>query len=268
MAIAVGTESADRALGSRVGAVVVALWWAGPFFGIVDLLVGIIPSKFPDEYDWTSTSVTSTSWGLLFAVLVPVPLIAWAVRPTGWVGPQVVAVAAAVLVAGLAAVAAGQVFVASLVAASAAFPRMWRPRPEWSIRRLVTTPAFWPVDALVALAFGAALFQAWDALDAAGSRAAADDSSWGLMHLPVQAGFALAVAVAAAVGVWALGNRVAGWWFAIVPPASSAVWFGIFCARHPDLLGSVGTTAGWYTAAWGVAIAVAVWATGYWTKPS
>ena len=209
-----------------------------------------------------------TSWGLLFTVLVPVPLIAWAIRPTGWVGPQVVAVAAAVLVAGLAALAAGQIVVALLVAASAAFPRMWHPRPEWSLRRLVATPAFWPVDALVALAFGAALLQAWDVLDTARSGAPDDDNTWGLMHLPMQGGFTLAVATAAGVAVWALGNRVANWWFAIVPPAASAVWFGVFCASHPDLLGSLGKTAGWYTAAWGLAIAVAVWVTGYWTRPS
>ena len=189
MAITAGTESADRAVGVRVGAVVVALWWAVPFFGIIDLLVGVIPSAFSDEYDWTQVLVVlDKSWGLLFTVLVPVPLIAWAIRPTGWVGPQVVAVAAAVLVAGLAALAAGQIVVALLVAASAAFPRMWHPRPEWSLRRLVATPAFWPVDALVALAFGAALLQAWDVLDTARSGAPDDDNTWGLMHLPMQGG--------------------------------------------------------------------------------
>ena len=109
MAITDGTERADRAVGSRVGAVVVALWWAGLFFGIIDLLVGIIRPMFPDDMTGLPVLVVSTSWGLLFTVLVPVPLIAWAVRPTGWVGPQVVAVAAAVLVAGLAAVAVGQI---------------------------------------------------------------------------------------------------------------------------------------------------------------
>ena len=268
MAVADGTERADRAVGSRFGAVLVALWWAGPFFGVIDLLVGIVPSMFSDEYDWTPHFIVSTSWGLLFTVLIPVPLIAWAVRPTGWVGPQIVAVASAVLVAGLAALAGGQVVVALFVAASAAFPRMWRPGPEWSTRRLVATPAFWPVEALVALAFGAALVQAWDLLDTARSGEADDDNTWGLMHLPVQAGFTIAIAGAAAVGVWALGNRVGGWWFAIVPPAASAVWFGVFCVIHPDLLGSLGRTAGWYTAAWGVLIAVAVWVTGYWTRPS
>ena len=268
MALRGGTERVDRAVGSRVGAVVVALWWAVPFFGIIDLLVGIVPSRFPDGYDWTPVLVVATSWGLLFTILVPVPLIAWAVRPTGWVGPQIVAVAAAVLVAALAAVAVGQIFVALLVAASAAFPRMWRPRPEWSLRRLAATPAFWLVDALVALAFAAALFQAWDVLDTARSGAADDDNTWGLMHLPMQAGFTLAIPAAAAVGAWALANRVAGWWFSIVPPAASAAWFGVFCVHHPDLLGSLGRTAGWYTAAWGVAIAVALWVTGYWTRPS
>jgi hypothetical protein len=268
MTITAGTQGADRAVGSRVGAAVVALWWAMPFFGIIDLLVGIIPSKFPDEYDWTPTLVISTSWGLLFTILIPWPLLAWAVRPTRWVGPQVVSVAAAVLVAGLAALAVGQIFVALLVAASAAFPRMWRPRPELTMRRLTGTPAFWPVEVLAVLAFGAALFQAWDVIELAHSRAADDDNTWGLMHLPMQAGFTLAIPAAAAAAVWALRNRVASWWFAIVPPAASAVWFGVFCANHAELLGSLGRTAGWYTAAWGVAIAVAVWATGYWTRPS
>jgi hypothetical protein len=105
-------------------------------------------------------------------------------------------------------------------------------------------------------------------LDTAHSGAADDDNTWGLMYLPMQAGFTLATTAAAAAGVWTLGNRVISWWFAIVPPAVSAVWFGIVCASRPDLLGSLGRTAGWCTAAWGVAIAVAVWVTGYWTRPS
>ena len=264
MAIKAREGRADRAVGSRAGAVAVALWWAVLFFGLIDLLVGIIPSEFPD---FSPFVVVETSWGLLYAVLVPVPLIAWAVRPTGWVGPQVVAVAAGVLVAGVAAAAGGQMFVALLLAVSAAFPRMWRPRPGWSIRRVGATPAFWPVDALVALGFGAALVHAWDVLDTARS-GVGDDDTWGLMHLPMQAGFALAIPAAAAVGALAMANRAPSWWFAIVPPAASAVWFGVVCASHPDLLGSLGRTAGWCTAAWGVATAVAVWATGYRTRPA
>ena len=112
----------------------------------------------------------------------------------------------AVLVAGIAAPALGQVFVALLVAASASFPRMWRPVSRWSLRRPCATPAFWLVDALVALAMAAALVHAWDVLDAARS-GVRDDDTRPLMHLPMQAGFAPAVPVAAAVAValWGTG---------------------------------------------------------------
>lgn len=257
----------DRALGQRIGALVVALFWAVPFFGIIDLLVGVVPDRFPDEYDWTSLVVISTSWGLLYAVLIPVPLVAWAVRPMAWVGPQVVVIAAAILVSGLVAPAPGQVAVALLVAASGAFARMWRPRPAWSVRRLLLGRAFWPVHALLVLGLAAALYEAWAVLDAARD-GAADDITNGLEHLPMQAGFTLAVPLAAAAAVWATANRVVGWWFAIVPPAISAVWFGALCATHPDLVGSLGRTMGWCTAAWGVAVGLAVWATGYRTRPA
>ena len=227
--------------------------------------MGVVPDSFPDEYDWTATVVISTSWGLLFAVLIPVPLVAWAIRPMAWVGPQVVAIATAVLVAGVAALSAGQVAVALVVAASASFPRMWRPGPGWPPRRLLLGRAFWPVHTLLALGLATALYQAWVVLDAARG-GAADDITNGLEHLPMQAGFTLAVPLAAAAAVWAMAYRVVGWWFAVVPPGISAVWFGALCATHPDLVGSLGRTTGWCTAAWGVAIAVAVWATGYSTR--
>lgn len=267
MAVASDADRVDRALWPRVGALVVAVWWAVPFFGIIDLLVGVAPSMFPDEYDWTSVAVVSTSWGLLFTVLVPLPLIAWAVRPMGWVGPQLIGVAAAVLIAGLIAPSLGHVFVAVLIAASAAFPRMWRPKPVRPPRQRVVSTSFWAVHSLLALGSASALFEAWSVLNAA-RNGAADDVTWGLMHLPMQAGFTVAVVTSAAVGVWAMASRLVGWWFAIVPAALSAVWFGAICAKYPDLSGSVGTTAGWICVAWGMAIAIAVWITGYRTRTS
>ncbi len=187
--------------------------------------------------------VLETSWGLLYTVLLPVPLLAWALRPAGWVGPQIVGIAAAVLAAGMAAAAWGQVFVAFLVAASAAFPRMWRPQPNWSLRLALARPAFWPVDALVGLAIGAALVHVWEVVDAARS-GVRDDETWYLMHLPMQAAFALAVPAAAMIGVLALANGVGGWWFAIVPPAGCAMWFGAVSIKYPDAVGSLGDRAG------------------------
>jgi hypothetical protein len=264
VATTAGLRTADRAVGSRVGAGVVALMWAVGFFGIIDFLVAIVPSEFPEFIPFV---VVETSWGLLYTFLLPMPLIAWAVWPAGWVGPQVAGIAAAVLVAGVAAPAWGQVFAAFLVAASAAFPRMWRPRPRWSLRRPLAKPAFWPVDALVALAMAAALVHAWDVVDAARS-GVRDDDTWYLMHLPMQAGFALAVPAAAAVAVLALANGVAGWWFAIVPPAGCAMWFGAVSVKYPELVGSLGDLAGRFAAGWGVAVAVALWTTGVWaTRP-
>jgi hypothetical protein len=259
MAIPDRTDRATRALGPRLGAVVLALFWATAFFGVIDLLVGVIPSEFPE---FAPFIVVETSWGLLFTALVPMPLIAWAVRPVGWVGPQVVAVAAGVMVAGIAAAAWGQVLVAVLIAACAGFPQMWRPRPVLAIRRLAMSRTFWPVNALLVIGLAAALVHAWDILRTART-GVKDDDTWYLMHLPMDAGFALAVPAAAGVAVLAMANRMGNWWFAIVPPAASAVWFGVVCATHPDLLGSVGAAAGWCTTAWGLAIAVAVWATGY-----
>jgi hypothetical protein len=252
--------TADRAVASRVSAGVVAAMWAFFFFGIIDLLVAIVPSEFPDFMPFV---VLETSWGLLFTFLLPMPLMAWAVRPAGWVGPQVVGIGSAVLLAGVAALAWGQVFVALLVAASAAFPAMWRPAPAWSLRRAVATPAFWPVDALVALGTGAALVHAWGVLDAARS-GVRDDDTWYLMHLPMQAGFAIAVPVTAAVAVLALANGVTGWWFAVVPPAGCAVWFGAVSVKYPEVVGSLGERTGWFAAAWGIALAVTLWTTGLW----
>ena len=244
-----------------MGAAVVAAMWAFFFFGIIDFLVAIIPSEFPEFMPFV---VLETSWGLLYTFLLPVPLIAWAARPVGWVGPQVVGIAVAVLLAGLAAPAWGQAFVALLMAAGAAFPRMWRPPQRWSLRRPVATPAFWPVNALLVLGMGVALVHAWDVLDAARS-GARDDVTWYLMHLPMQAGFAIAVPVAAAVAVLALANELAGWWFAIVPPAGCAVWFGAVSVRYPEVVGSLGEFTGWLASGWGIAIAVTLWATGFWS---
>lgn len=46
MAMPDRTARANRALGSRLAAIALALWWATAFFGVIDLLVGVIPSEF------------------------------------------------------------------------------------------------------------------------------------------------------------------------------------------------------------------------------
>lgn len=242
-----------------MGAVLVALWWVLLFYGLVDLLVAVVPSSFPQEF--YRYAVLEASWGLLYTFLLPMPLIAWAVRPSGWVGPQVLAIAAAVLVAGVAGAAFGQAFMAFVVAASAAFPRMWQPRPRWSVR-LIASPIWWPASGLVIVGLGAGLLHAWDVLQVARS-GVADDNTWGLWHLPMQAGFALAVPAAAGAGVLAAANRVRGWWFSVVPAALCAVLFGLIALEYPSHLASPGEVGGIWAVCWGTALLVIVEGTGW-----
>ena len=225
------------------------------FFGVIDL--SVVPDKNLQFYDHY---LLETGWGLLFTFLVPLPLLTWAARPQGWTGPQIAATAASVLLAGLVGLAPGQVLVAALVAGSAAFPGMWQPWPHWSARTLAR-PAYWPLDALLAVGLGAALMYCSQMLETARG-GARDDDTLGLMHLPMQAGFGLAIAASAVVAVLALANRVAGWWFAFFPPAISAAWFGVVARAYPDHLGSTGEVGGTLAIIWAAVLLLASAGTG------
>lgn len=111
----------------------------------------------------------------------------------------------------------------------------------------------------------AAVTYAWDMLDAARS-GAMDDNTLGLMHLPIQAAFGLAVAASAVVAVLALTNDVAGWWLAFFPTALSATWFGIVARTYPDHLGSIGEIRATITIFWGVGLLVVASGTGLLTR--
>lgn len=256
MGVTAAPEHANVAAGARVGALLVALFWATVFFGIIDL--SVVPDNDVGFYEHY---LLATGWGLLFTFLIPLPLLSWAVRPQGWNGPQVAAIAAAVFLAGLVGLAPGQVVVTALVAGSAAFPHMWKPRPGWSLHRALARPAYWPLDALVAVGVAAALTYGWDMLDAARG-GASDDNTLGLMHLPMQAAFGLATAASAVVAVLALANGVAGWWFAFLPAALSAAWFGVVARAYPDHLGSIGEVGGTLTIGWGAGLLMAALGTG------
>ena len=99
---------------ARIVTIVVALFWGVAFFGVIDLItVPIQDETFYQHY------LIETGWGLLYTLLVMVPLILWAVRPQWRVFPQqVFVVAAAVLLTGLLTPAPRQVLVAILLALS------------------------------------------------------------------------------------------------------------------------------------------------------
>jgi hypothetical protein len=164
-------------------------------------------------------------------------------------------VAATVFLTALVGLAPGQVLVAVMVAGSAALPDLWRPRPRWSLRP-VARPAYWVLDALVVVGLVASCIYAQDVLALARS-GAHDENTLGLVHLPVQAAFGLAVSTSAAVAVLTLANRADGWWLACVPAVLSAVWFGAVARAYPDHLASTGRAGSTLTIAWGVGLLLA-----------
>ena len=85
-------------LGARLTSLALALFWGVPFFGLIDLQVVVFQNEvFYLHY------VLEVGWGMLYTVLVMVPLLCWAVRPGLVVLPRCVLVAgAAILLTGIA----------------------------------------------------------------------------------------------------------------------------------------------------------------------
>ncbi|EWT01048.1 hypothetical protein N865_11970 [Intrasporangium oryzae NRRL B-24470] len=239
----------QRHVVARILTMLAALAWGVGFFGIVDLLVvPLQDERFHEHY------LLETGWGLLFTVLVVLPLMLWVVRPRWRVFPQqVVAVAGAILLTGAMASAAGQMLVAAILLVTVA-PALWAARsarPGWGLSVRGADP--WLVG-LVALATVTAATYAAHMISAARS-GILDDETWGLMHLPMQAAFGLALAGSAGTAVLAGAAGAPGWRTASLPPAAASVWFGVVCFVYPDLVGSVGRGGGLAVIAWGLAFA-------------
>ena len=249
-----GGDQASRGVfvAARVVAVVAALFWGVLFFGIIDLLV--VPSQ---EEEFFESYLLDTGWGLLYTVLVMLPLVIWAVRPDRDVFlQQVLAGAAAVLLGGLAALALGQVCVAGLLAGSAVLPAALAGRPLWPVRELSVSGSSRLLGGLALVAAVSALIYAVQMIHASYT-GAVDDNTWGLMHLPMQASFGLALAGSASICVLAGGARALGWRFSAMPAAASAVWIGVVSVNYPDHVSSLGTAGGVTAIAWGITFGVA-----------
>ena len=257
--------AARRAGADRTGAPAVARWmaaafgllWAVLFFGIIDLIVVPIQDDlFYEHY------VVETGWGLLYTVLVAVPLIVWAVCPRWLVlVQQVVAAGVAVLVLGLVALTVGQVFVGAVLAGAAVAFWLSSDRRLWPPADLGLRGANRALLAMAGLSAIAAVWYAWKTLDASHT-GQPDDNTWGLMHLPMQAGFGVTVAASAALAVAAGAVDAAGWRFASLPSACSAVWLGIVCIVYPHHVASLGEVGGMAAVCWGLAFTLLVWFVG------
>lgn len=229
---------------TRLAVLAAAAGWGIAFFGVIDLLV--VPLQ--DER-FHAFYLLETGWGALFTFLVAVPLVTFAISPRRWpFALQVLAVAVAVLLPAVVSPARGQVIPAALLGLTAAGAWLGTGYRAAPFRALSWRRANRVLVALAAVAVVAAAGYAWDLLRLARS-GQPDEVTWGLMHLPMQASFALALAGCAVVAVLARGAH--GSRGSALLPAVAAAWFGVVSVLYPDVVGSAGRAGG---------IACVVWA--------
>lgn len=233
-------EARGRRVAARVVAVLAAVFWGFFWFGLIDLLVVVEQDeRFHEHY------LLESGWGLLYLVLVTVPLVVLARRPGEPVALAQLAVATlAVLVGAVWGVAwpqlwngLGLVLTVGLLAwlGRGRLVRWHRPDPVLTVLALAGLPA--------AVGYGAPL---------ARNTTDVEDITNGVSHYPMQASLALAVVGLVALAAVTRG-RLPAW-----TAAFSAVWLGVESVVYPDLKASLGTTGGALTAAWGVLVVAAV----------
>ena len=225
---------------ARVVAAVAAVFWGFFWFGLIDLLVVVEQDeRFHEHY------LLESGWGLLYLVLVTVPLVVLAVRPGDPTAlAQVGVCAVAVLVGGVWAFAwppllngLGLVATVTLLAwlGRGSVGTWRRPDPTLLLLAVVALPA--------AVVYGHPLARNTTDLE---------DITNGVSHYPMQA--ALGLAVVGLVGLAAVSrSRLPAW-----TAAFSAVWLGVASMVYPDLAASLGATGGGLIVVWGVLVAVAV----------
>ena len=235
---------------ARIVAAIAALLWAVPFFGLIDL--SVVPLQ---DVRFSAYYVVETAWGLLYTALVAWPLLMFVVHTRWWIFLHIVgASGCAVLVVGLVGRIPGQALAGALLILSATAPLAMSMRTLWPTRRprLRACPA---IPLLLAVLAGlGGIGQAATVVAVIRSNTV-DDNTLGLMHLPMQAAFGLAVAAAAFLAVIARSVGAEGSRLSALPASVSAIWFGVVCAIYPDVAGSLPLFASIALIAWGMLFA-------------
>jgi hypothetical protein len=228
---------------ARVVAVGAAVFWGFLFFGLVDLM-----TPFTLGAAWADHYLMETGWGLLYLVLVTVPLVVLVVSPGSPVALlQLVLVAVAVATGAVLARSPEHLLPAvGLLVNAGALAALSPPRglgPLGPPRFLV---------ALAAVAVLPAAAYAWDMARATEN----PEETWGLDHYPAQAAFAVAVVLVALLAAYVVRGPGRARWLPALTSGLSAVWMGVLSMVWPQRLGSWGTGWGLAAIAWGVVLVV------------
>lgn len=225
---------------ARVVAGLSAAFWAIPFFGLADLLVIVV-----NDPDWKSSYLLELGWGVLFTLLVSVPLAVAAVRGvTGVVVAQVAAVAVAVAVAALVAGYPRQLVPALMLALDAGVLAGL----AGIRRRLRIRLDPWPRVVVGIGALGGGYYAALLLHDFPATN---PDITWGLDHQPMQVALGIAMITVGAVATSSLD--VQGWRIPVWTLGAAVAAVGAASVAYPGLSGSAGTALGWAAGAWAVA---------------
>lgn len=228
-----------RLVAARIIAGIGALFWGWLFFGVQDSLTVFVEGK-----DFAPHYLMETGWGLLFLVLVAVPLLGLAWRPQSAVlVAQVAAVGVAIAAAAAVARSAAHLLPAlglwltAIAVATASKLRLRGDRPR--VDR--------PLAAMAVAAAVPALTYAWRMATAH----VAVEQTVGLDHYPIQA--ALGIGIVLVAIVVAVSRHWPGSRLAAATLAVTVAWMGVESAVFPHRLGSFGPIWSWLALGWAVA---------------
>lgn len=232
-----------------------ALLWGFFFFGLVDLLVRFVPFDDFDDY-----YLLEIGWGVLFFILVTVPLLSVAFVPT--ITSPVTQVALAGVAVGTAAVftdvwrqllPAGVLVLIGTTLTLLGGRRTERPfEAERRPLRLASRIDIATLLLTVAAAAPLIWFSAEMATSARAGRYPNDDISAGFNHWPMRA--ALPLAILGGAGLAAV--RQVGWQVTAWTVTVGTAWMGIFSIAYPNHSGSFGLHGGAAAILWSALLAV------------
>lgn len=240
------TTGMRRTWPERVLAGLLALFWGFFWFGLIDLLVVVEQDElFHDDY------LMESGWGLLYLVLITVPLVVLVVRPWDAVALRQVAVCAVAVLLGAAWGTAWPQLLTGLGLVATVALLAWRGGAgpwrvgSWRVGR--SQPQSRVRLVLAAVALAAAVVYGWPL---ARDHLAVDITN-GVSHLPMQASLGLAISGVAGLAV--MGSRLPA-----LTAAFSAGWLGVESVVYPELRGSLGILGGACAVLWALALVASV----------